>query len=343
MTMKGGSSRYVTPSTVTCRSSMHSSSAACVLGEARLTSSTRRRFANTGPGRNSNSLVCWLKTLTPVTSDGRRSGVNWRREKLQSSERASALASIVLPTPGKSSTIAWPSATRQRTTRRSVSSGAWMTRPRFLVTSRIRSEGLGATARSAKARLDLVEDRPRDLVLRRLGDRPLGRGRDQRHLVLCSVEADVGPPHIVEDDEIGALVGELLPCALEAVLSGLGGEADEELALAATLAQRREHVGRGFQLERPRRGVLRPLRREGLRGPVVSDSRCHHDDVGLRGHGEVGGEQGHLGTAPVCLGRDRDSHSPRGAVADEADRVDRLAGATRGDEDALAAQPAITR
>src|SRR6476660_4687412 len=320
MTMKGGSSRYVTPSTVTCRSSMHSSSAACVLGEARLAASTRRRFANTGPGRNSNSLVCWLKTLTPVTSDGRRSGVNWRREKLQSSERASALASIVLPTPGKSSTIAWPSATRQRTTRRSVSSGAWMTRPRFLVTSRIRSEGLGATARSAKARLDLVEDRPRDLVLRRLGDRPLGRGRDQRHLVLCSVEADVGPPHIVEDDEIGALVGELLP-----------------------------------------------LRRERLRGPAVGDSRGHPDDVGLRrareslplevgrrgrldeldsgrrGHGEVGGEQGHLGTAPVCLGRDRDSHSPRGAVADEADRVDRLAGAARGDEDALAAEPAITR
>jgi hypothetical protein len=105
MTMKGGSSRYVTPSTDTWRSSMHSSSAACVFGEARFTSSTRRRFAKTGPARNSNSFRCWLKTLTPVTSDGSRSGVNWRREKRQSSERASAFASIVFPTPGKSSMI----------------------------------------------------------------------------------------------------------------------------------------------------------------------------------------------------------------------------------------------
>src|SRR6185437_1670408 len=216
MTMKGVSSRYVTPSTVTCRSSMHSSSAACVLGEARLTSSTRRRFANTGPGRNSNSLVCWLKTLTPVTSDGRRSGVNWRREKLQSSERASALASIVLPTPGKSSTIAWPSATRQRTTRRSVSSGAWMTRPRFSTIVEICPLGAGSTARSAigDQRLDLVEDGRRDLVLRRLGNRPLGRCSEERHLVLVRVEADVGSAHVVEDEEIGALAGELLPSAL---------------------------------------------------------------------------------------------------------------------------------
>src|SRR5262249_56367733 len=56
MTMNGGSSGYVTPSTDTCRSSMHSSSAACVFGDARFTSSTSRRFANTGPGRNSNSF-----------------------------------------------------------------------------------------------------------------------------------------------------------------------------------------------------------------------------------------------------------------------------------------------
>jgi hypothetical protein len=85
---------------------MHSSSAACVFGDARFTSSTSRRFAKTGPGRNSNSFCCWLKTLTPVTSDGSRSGVNWSRANRQSSERASAFASIVFPTPGKSSMIA---------------------------------------------------------------------------------------------------------------------------------------------------------------------------------------------------------------------------------------------
>src|SRR5829696_1464144 len=66
---------------------MHSSSAACVLGEARLISSTRSRFAKTGPGRKSNSFVRWSKTLTPVTSDGSKSGVNWMRENEQSSER----------------------------------------------------------------------------------------------------------------------------------------------------------------------------------------------------------------------------------------------------------------
>jgi hypothetical protein len=42
--------------------------------------------------------------LTPVMSAGRRSGVNWMRLTLQSTLLARALASIVLPTPGTSST-----------------------------------------------------------------------------------------------------------------------------------------------------------------------------------------------------------------------------------------------
>src|SRR5256886_3554578 len=46
--------------------------------------------------------------LTPVTSDGSRSGVNGRRSKPQLSERASDFASIVLPTPGTSSIRMWP-------------------------------------------------------------------------------------------------------------------------------------------------------------------------------------------------------------------------------------------
>jgi hypothetical protein len=60
MTMNGGSRTYVTPSTVTCRSSMHSSSADCVLGDARLISSPTTTFANTGPGLNSKSRSSWL-------------------------------------------------------------------------------------------------------------------------------------------------------------------------------------------------------------------------------------------------------------------------------------------
>ena len=41
---------------------------------------------------------------------GSRSGVNWIRRAAPSIERASALASIVLPTPGTSSMSTWPSA-----------------------------------------------------------------------------------------------------------------------------------------------------------------------------------------------------------------------------------------
>ena len=90
ITMNGVSRWYVVPSTVTCRSSMHSSSADWVLGEARLISSPTTMLAKTPPGRNSNSRVSWLNTDTPVTSEGSRSGVNWTRRTEQSMERASA-------------------------------------------------------------------------------------------------------------------------------------------------------------------------------------------------------------------------------------------------------------
>ena len=47
------------PSTVTWRSSMGSSSAACVRGGVRLISSTSTTLANTGPGMNRNVPSCW--------------------------------------------------------------------------------------------------------------------------------------------------------------------------------------------------------------------------------------------------------------------------------------------
>ncbi len=59
-TMNGGSRKYVMPSTVTWRSSMHSSSADCVFGEARLISSPTTTLAKTAPGLNSKSRVSWL-------------------------------------------------------------------------------------------------------------------------------------------------------------------------------------------------------------------------------------------------------------------------------------------
>src|SRR5579884_932941 len=199
---------------------MHSSSAACVLGDARFTSSTSRRCANTGPGLNSNAFVDWSKTLTPVTSEGRRSGVNCNRENEQSSVRASAFASIVFPTPGKSSMIRCPSATRQSTTSRSVSRGACTTRSRFATIAPTRSAGAGAAAGSAKEPLHRVEDPGGDVLLGRLAER--GNGdypRHQRHLVVGYVETDVRSGHVVEDDQVDVLAHELLVRALEAALS----------------------------------------------------------------------------------------------------------------------------
>ena len=60
ITMNGSCSEYVVPSTVTWRSSMDSSSADWVLGEARLISSPSTMLANTGPGLNSKSRRSWL-------------------------------------------------------------------------------------------------------------------------------------------------------------------------------------------------------------------------------------------------------------------------------------------
>src|SRR5256714_5727872 len=275
MTRNGSASSYVTPSTVTWFSCMHSSSAACVFGEARFTSSTRTRFAKTGPGRNSNSLAFWLKTFTPVTSDGSKSGVNWMREKEQSTDRASAFASIVFPTPGKSSMIRCPSATRQSTVMRSVSSDAWTTRCRLRTIAVIASaaaEMRGARSAS-KEPFHLVEDGGRDLLLRRLRDRALAVRADERDLVVGGVEADVGAGDVVEDEEIGALVAQLRAGALEAGVAAVGGEADEDLPVGARPAEAREHVGRRLELDRPRRAVLRPLAGQRLGRPVIGDPR----------------------------------------------------------------------
>src|SRR4051812_37442602 len=231
---------------------MHSSRAACVFGEARFTSSTSSRLVKTGPARNSKVFVRWSKTFTPVTSEGSRSGVNCRREKSQSSVRASAFANIVFPTPGKSSMIRCPSATRQRTTSRSVSSAAWTTRRRLATTAATRSFATGATARSAKEALHLVEDRRRDLVLRGFRQRPLGGNpRHQRHLVVGGVEADVRSRHIVVDDEIDVFAVQLVARSLEARVTLIRGEADEHLSGAARRAEGLEDVRRRLELDRP--------------------------------------------------------------------------------------------
>src|SRR5438105_3221057 len=242
MTMNGRPSSYETPSIVTCCSCMHSSSAAWVFGEARLISSTSSRFANTGPGRNSNSFERWLKTLTPVTSDGSRSGVNCMREKETSSERASAFASIVFPTPGKSSRIRWPSLIRQRTHSRSVSSDACRTRARLSTSARAVSAAAGVSTRSLPGSLTQQLLRPiydgrGDSVFRRPRDALFAARRDEHDFVLVGVEADVAAGDIVVDDEIDAFPVQLLARARETVGCGLGGEADQYLAVRPLLAE----------------------------------------------------------------------------------------------------------
>src|SRR4051812_49349004 len=153
--------------------------------------------------------------------------------------------------------IRCPSATRQSTTRRSASGGACTTLARFATIAATRSAGAGATAGSAKQALHLVEDRGRDLVLRRLGDRRLAASPNKRHLVVGRLEADVGATDVVEDEEIGVLGRELLAGALETASAVVGGEADEHLARDSVLAERREHIGRRLELERPGASVLR--------------------------------------------------------------------------------------
>ena len=70
----GSAAACSSPSTVTWRSAIPSSSADCAFGSARLISSTRRTFAKIGPGRNSNRRSCGSQTERPVTSVGCRSG-----------------------------------------------------------------------------------------------------------------------------------------------------------------------------------------------------------------------------------------------------------------------------
>jgi hypothetical protein len=60
---------------------MTSSSADCVFGEARLISSAMTMLAKIGPGWNSKPRLAWLKIVTPLTSEGSRSGVNWIRRQ----------------------------------------------------------------------------------------------------------------------------------------------------------------------------------------------------------------------------------------------------------------------
>ncbi len=127
-TMKGRGTAWARPSTVTCCSSMTSSNADWVLGEARLISSASTTLLKIGPGRNVKVPSLRFHTVSPTTSDGSRSGVNCTRPKLASSDVAKDLARLVLPTPGTSSSSRWPSEIRQSRINSMTSRLPWITR-----------------------------------------------------------------------------------------------------------------------------------------------------------------------------------------------------------------------
>src|SRR5437763_7782964 len=111
-TKKGDGKEWVWPAAVTWCSCIACSSAACVLGGVRFTSSASTMFANTGP-RTKRKLrlpVLWSSSMisVPVISEGMRSGVNWMRENLRSSVCATVCTIRVLASPGTPKSSACP-------------------------------------------------------------------------------------------------------------------------------------------------------------------------------------------------------------------------------------------
>ena len=104
-----------------------------------------------------------------------------------------------------------------------------------------------------------------------------------------------------------------------------------------------------------RGGVARPGRKSATAAAITTASasggglehrlaqlarRCRPDDVdaGRVGQRDVGGDQGDLGAAGGGGAGERVALLARGAVAEEADRVERLAGAAGGDDDVPAGE-----
>src|SRR5829696_3843510 len=102
---------------------MASSSAACVFGGVRLTSSASSRLVKTGPSRKRKLPAS--STSWPVTSDGIRSGVNCTRRVCRSRAAARVFTRSVLATPGTPSRSTWPRTSRAAT--RPDSTPSWPT------------------------------------------------------------------------------------------------------------------------------------------------------------------------------------------------------------------------
>src|SRR5258705_568129 len=88
-------------------------------------------LVKSGPGLKTNSALFGSHTETPSTSEGSMSEVNWMRWKEAPMDRASAEASVVLPTPGTSSISRCPRATRPMMASRTTSGLPNSARPTF--------------------------------------------------------------------------------------------------------------------------------------------------------------------------------------------------------------------
>ena len=149
MTTNGSGRRYEVSPMVTCRSCIASSSADCTFAGARLISSASRRFAKTGPKRGVNVCVAGFRICVPVTSAGRRSGVNWMRWNDASIAPASVFASRVLARPGTPSSRTCPrmrSAITRRSTTASCPTTARATSARSLAITSCAEAICAATA-----------------------------------------------------------------------------------------------------------------------------------------------------------------------------------------------------
>ena len=144
------------------------------------------------------------------------------RANEQSSERASALASVVLPTPGTSSTSTCPSASSATTARSTIAASPLTASRTFAITRSAASRALSrprCSASAASIALILRVSAPGRVqscstrsstapAIARLGARATcvtPSARDERDLVVIDVEADVGARDVVEHDQVDAL------------------------------------------------------------------------------------------------------------------------------------------
>ena len=110
--MNGLGRRWLTPPIVVCPSCIASSIADWVFALERLISSSRTRFAWTGPSWVTISPEAWFQICEPTMSLGIRSGVHWMRWNEPETAEARVCAAVVLARPGTDSTRTCPSASK---------------------------------------------------------------------------------------------------------------------------------------------------------------------------------------------------------------------------------------